>query len=79
MFVSNYKSAASFSTKSCQLSKNITSGFSKVLYSGGDDVTYGSVKDFMTALTNGDFVLGMTPSQQFVQVSSPLPDDVCTT
>ena len=69
VFVSNYQSAATFSTKSCQLAKNITTGFSKVLYSGGNDVTYDSVKDFITALTNGDFVLGMTPTQQFVEVS----------
>lgn len=68
VFVSNYKSAATFSTKSCQLAKNITTGFSKVLYSGGDDVTYASIKDFTTALTNGDFVLGMTPTQRFVEV-----------
>ena len=68
VFISNYKSAATFSTKSCQLAKNITTGFSKVLYSGGDDVTYDSVEDFVTALTNGQFVLGMTPSEQFVEV-----------
>ena len=68
VFVSQYKSAASFSTKSCQLSVNTTDSFSKVPYSGGADVTYASVQDFITALTNGDFVMGMTPSEQFVQV-----------
>ena len=70
VFVSQYQSAASFSTKSCQLSVNITDSFSKVLYSGGADVTYSSVQDFITALTTGDFVMGMTPSEQFVQVSN---------
>jgi len=69
VFVSQYQSAASFSTKSCQLSVNTTDYFTKVLYSGGADVTYSSVQDFITALTNGDFVMGMTPSEQFVQVS----------
>jgi len=71
VFVSQYQSAASFSTKSCQLSVNTTDYFTKVLYSGGADVTYSSVQDFITALTNGDFVMGMTPSEQFVQVSFP--------
>ena len=71
VFVSQYQSAASFSTKSCQLSVNTTDYFTKVLYSGGADVTYSSVQDFSTALTNGDFVMGMTPSEQFVQVSLP--------
>ena len=70
VFVSQYQSAASFSTKSCQLSVNTTDYFTKVLYSGGADVTYSSVQD-ITALTNGDFVMGMTPSEQFVQVSCP--------
>lgn len=69
VFVSQYQSAASFSTKSCQLSVNTTDSFSKVLYSGGADVTYASVQDFITALTSGDFVMGMTPSEQFVQVA----------
>lgn len=68
VFVSQYQSAASFSTKSCQLSVNTTDSFTKVLYSGGADVTYSSIQDFITALTNGDFVMGMTPSEQFVQV-----------
>lgn len=68
VFVSKYKSAASFSTKSCQLSVNTTDHFSKVLYSGGKDVTYKSVKDFMAALTDGSFALGMLLTQQFVQV-----------
>ncbi len=71
VFVSQYQSAASFSTKSCQLSVNTTDYFTKVLYSGGADVTYLSVQDFITALTNGDFVMGMTPSEQFVQVRLP--------
>lgn len=70
VFVSQYQSAATFSTKSCQLSVNTTSNFSKVLYSGGADVTYSSVEDFVQALTNGDFVMGMTPSEQFVQVTN---------
>lgn len=70
VFVSQYQSAATFSTKSCQLSVNTTSDFSKVLYSGGADVTYSSVEDFVQALTNGDFVMGMTPSEQFVQVTN---------
>ncbi|DBA67673.1 TPA: hypothetical protein ACH3X2_001265 [Trebouxia sp. C0005] len=69
VFVSQYQSAASFSTKSCQLSVNTTDYFTKVLYSGGADVTYSSVQDFITALTNGDFVMGKTPSEQFVQVA----------
>ena len=66
--MSKYKSAATFSTKSCQLSVNTTDSFSKVLYSGGEDVTYSSVQDFMSALTDGSFALGMLPSQTFVPV-----------
>ena len=68
VFVSKYKSAATFSTKSCELSVNTTDYFSKVLYSGGKDVTYKSVEDFMAALTDRSFALGMLPSQEFVQV-----------
>ena len=48
---------------------NTTDYFSKVLYSGGDDVTYSSVQDFIQALTDGSFALGMLPTQQFVQVA----------
>ena len=66
--MSKFKSAASFSTKSCQLSVNTTDHFSKVLYSGGEDVTYSSVADFMSALTDGSFALGMLPTQTFVPV-----------
>ena len=68
MFVSKYDSAATYSTKSCQLSVNTTDYFSKVLWSAGADETYASVQDFVTALTNGDFVIGMTASEQLVQV-----------
>ena len=68
VFVSKFKSAASFSTKSCQLSVNTTDHFSKLLYSGGEDVTYSSVEDFMSALTSGSFALGMLPTQSFVPV-----------
>ena len=67
-FVSKFKSAATFSTKSCQLSVNTTDYFSKMLYSGGEDVTYSSVQDFMSALTDGSFALGMLPNQTFVPV-----------
>lgn len=66
--MSKYKSAATFSTKSCQLSVNTTDYFSKVLYSGGEDVTYSSVQDFMSALTDGSFALGMLPTQTLVPV-----------
>ena len=72
VYVSKYDSAATYSTKSCQLSVNTTDNFNKVLYTGGADVTYSSVQDFVTALTNGDFVLGMTPSEQLVQVRNYL-------